>query len=92
MLALASYSSFGKSSAWAYPVALISGLMANAAWMHLARSVNDSTKLAILGLYWDLMLTGIYLAVPILFFGARFGTIQALGIALIFIGIVLVKI
>jgi len=91
VLALASYSPLGKSSAWAYPLALASGLMANSAWMHLARSVNDSTRLAILGLYWDLMLTGIYLAVPVLFFGARFGIIQTLGIVFIFIGIVLVK-
>lgn len=91
ILALTSYSSFGKTSYWGWVIAAIAGAVANLLWLGIARSVPDSSKLTIIGLYWDLMLTGLYVAVPILLFGARFSWSQGLGMILLVAGLTLIK-
>lgn len=91
ILALTSYSSLGKTSQWAWVIAALAGAIANIIWLSIARSVPDSSKLTIIGLYWDLMLTGLYVAVPILLFGARFSWSQGLGMILLVAGLTLIK-
>ena len=89
-LAFLSYSNF-KYSTYGWVVAAVSGAAANIIWFSIARNTSDPTKLAVLGIYWDVMLTSIYLIVALWFFDARFTLSQTIGIILIVIGIILIK-
>ena len=73
---------------WWFPtvvgtLSMINGLI----WGQVAKTELDPTKLAIYGFYWDLMVTAIFLAVPIVFYGAVFTPKQAVGIGLVLVGI-----
>lgn len=92
ILAITSYSDTLKSSGWYYWIGLTAALIANSAWLHLAKQEPSASRLVVLGLYWDVMLLVAYMLVPILFFEARLTAIQGAGLVLILCGIILTKI
>ena len=91
LIAVASYSEPIKAHPLYFALGLGLGLIANFCWLHIARGEPNPSKLVLLGLYWDVMLTLTYMLVPMLFFGARLTLMQGLGVLAIFAGIVLTK-
>lgn len=92
VLALASYSESIKSSMYYYPIGIVAAIVANLCWLSIAKGESDPSKLVITGLYWDVMLTLVYIVVPFVLFGAKVNMWQGLGIAAIIMGIVLTKV
>lgn len=90
-LASASYSNTFKQTAWYYPVGIMAAIIANLIWLWISKLDSNPSSLAIKGLYWDSMLTITYMAVPLLFFGAKLNNYQISGLLLIFLGLVLTK-
>ena len=78
-----------KDKSW-FPIAvgslsLINGIM----WGLISQRVRDATELAVLGFYWDIMITLVFLAVPLIWYGANFSYKQLAGLVLIVIGMIL---
>jgi drug/metabolite transporter (DMT)-like permease len=90
-VAFMSYKNSFKLMWWFMPLGIFLSVLGSTLWMYVAKITIDANKLAILGLYWDSILTLTYIAVPILFFSARFNFNQTLGIVFIIIGILLTK-
>lgn len=91
---LSSYISFYqpiKDSKYFLPVGMGLAIIANLAWLFLTRSMTDTTKILLIGMYWDLMLTLIYLLIPFIFFHVNLSTTQYCGIITIVFGIILTK-
>jgi len=61
------------------------------AWALLAKAVPDSTRLVVVGLYWDTLMQVTYLLIPVMIFGARLTMLQTSGILLIFCGILMAR-
>lgn len=89
--AWASYYAPFKNSAYFYPAFLSTSLLSTWAWAWCARTTLDPSKLVMRGLYWDVLLATVYLAVPFAFFHAKITTNQGIGIAMIFLGLILTK-
>lgn len=92
ILAIVSYSESFKVSTLYFPVGLLVAIIANICWLNIARLESDASKLVMTGLYWDIMLTFVYLAVPFVIFAAKVTIWQSVGIAAIVIGIILTKV
>lgn len=88
----ASYEPTFKAGPHFYWSGIVLSVTTCIAWMYVAKHTESSSKLAMYGLYWDVLLTTTYLAVPVILFHARMSPIQWLGIALIIGGIVLTKV
>lgn len=92
VLAATSYSDSLKSSNYYYLIGIAAAIVANVCWLYIAKQEPNPSKLVMTGLYWDVMLTLVYIAVPLLLFGARLNLWQGLGIVSIFVGIILTKV
>ena len=92
VLALASYSESFKASMFYYPTGVVAAIVANVCWLMIAKGESDPSKLVITGLYWDIMLTLVYIVVPFAMFGAKVNMWQGFGIAAIILGILLTKV
>jgi len=92
LLAYVSYNETIKASNWYYALGLAAALAANLVWLHMARNEPLPARLALLGLYWDVMLTLTYLAVPVALYGARFTAVQWIGVGTVVLGIILTKV
>jgi len=90
-LAFASYSEFLKNHPLYYYLGISLAILANLSWLSIARAESNSSLLMIKGLWWDSMLTIVYLTVPILFFQARFSLVQSIGIGLTVLGLFVIK-
>jgi multidrug transporter EmrE-like cation transporter len=75
-----------------YAIGLLFSFIANASWLTVAAKSPTQNQTTLYGLYWDSMLTGIFLLIPILFFGVRFTGLQSLGVGMVILGIVLTKV
>lgn len=91
-LASISYNSKIKSLSYYYLIGIAFAIVSNFLWLYLAKREVDPSKLVILGLIWDTMLTLTYLVVPFLFYGAVLNKVQLVGLVLTVVGLVLVKI
>lgn len=91
-IASISYSETFKQSSWYYPVGILAAIIANLIWLWISKLESNPSSLVIKGLYWDSMLTAVYMVVPILFFGAKLNNYQIYGLLFIFIGLILTKI
>jgi multidrug transporter EmrE-like cation transporter len=91
-LATASYSKSFQASRWYLPVGIAAAVLANFIWLSIARSEPSASSLVIKGLIWDVILTGTYLLVPILWFGAALTNLQCVGIGFVILGIILTKV
>jgi len=72
-------------------VAILLGIVANASWVFISRTVSKQ-DIPLYSLYFDVQLTLIYLLVPLFFIKFNFNPIQAIGIILILVGIILTHI
>lgn len=80
-----------KETKFFFPAGIAFAIIANFIWLSIARATPEASVLLMRGLYWDVMLTSCYLLVPFVLFGAKVALLQALGIALIILGIILTK-
>jgi len=71
-------------------LAVLFGALANICWALITRSI-DQSLIPIYSLYYDIMLTLIFLVVPFAFIEFTFSASQIIGALLIVIGIVLIK-
>lgn len=92
LMACCSYNETIKSSQWFFPLGIACAVFSNYLWLSIAKADPNSSSLMIKGLIWDVMLMLVYLIIPLLFFNAKFTTIQAVGVGLTLIGLVLTKI
>lgn len=90
--AFTSYHSGIKTSQFYFPLGIGMALVSNFIWFSIAKQDHDSSSLMIKGLTWDAILVSTYLLVPVLFFGARFTTMQIIGIVLTVVGLFITKI
>jgi hypothetical protein len=81
-----------KSSQCFMPIGLVCGLLANYLWLTIARSTSVNGEVLKLGIYWDAMLTMVYVLVPAIVFGARLSGWQMIGSILIGLGVVATKV
>lgn len=70
--------------------AILFGIVANVCWALISRTIDQST-IPIVGLFYDLMLTIIFLIVPFIFIEFNLSTKQIVGAILIILGIALIK-
>lgn len=91
ILAVISYYGPFKSSPLFLPLGLTSALIANLTWLSISRSDLNPSSLIVKGLYWDAMLTSVYMIVPIVFFDAKLSLNQGIGAILIVMGLILTK-
>ena len=75
------YTSF-KDSKWYYILA-ISGLFTQGLWLAIAKLSKDNHDLLFRGIYFDLMITAIYLAIPLLLFDVQLTKGNERGLGLI---------
>jgi drug/metabolite transporter (DMT)-like permease len=91
-IAYTSYSEALKASKYYFLIGLGAALVANLIWLLIARAEPDSSKLMIKGLFWDSMLTIVYIVVPLLLFKANLSMTQSAGLGLIVMGLILTKV
>lgn len=87
-----SYSESFKGSPGYYLAGAAVGVAANLVWFHLAAITKDKGEVLKMGLYWDSMLTLIYMLVPLILFSVKPTTNTLFGIVLITTGIILTKV
>lgn len=80
-----------KLSNYYLPAVLTIAVLSTATWAHLVRT-SDNKSVLIYGFYWDLMITLIYLLVPIVFFSVKLTFNQSLGIGFTLLGLILMKV
>lgn len=80
-----------KASPAYYPIWILITLFSTMAWAVLAKSIPDSSRLLVIGLYWDTLMQLTYLLMPLLIFGARLTLTQSAGAVLIFLGLLLTR-
>lgn len=69
------------------------GAIGNIAWLRVAKTATDDSNILLKGVYWDTMITLIYLAIPLIAFGVKLTSVsQILGAFLIIAGLLLIKI
>ena len=80
----------GLTAAYQYPMAMILGVGTSICWTAINRSILKQ-DVVIYGMYYDSMLTLIYLIVPFLYINNTLTIRQMLGILLMVLGIFLTK-
>jgi len=80
-----------KDKAWVYPVGVFCAVIANLIWIYISKITADSSRVIIYGTIWDVIITASTIAVPILMFGTRLSNYAWLGLALIIIGLFILK-
>lgn len=71
---------------WILPVA-----MGTIGWALVTKGEPNSSKLLVLGMYWDTLMQVTYLLIPVVIFSARLTLFQTAGIGLIFAGLFMIR-
>jgi drug/metabolite transporter (DMT)-like permease len=71
-------------------LAILVGIGANVTWVMISRNVNK-IDIPIYGLYYDIMLTSIFILVPFIFIPFTLTRVQILGIVLVLLGLIFIK-
>ncbi len=90
-IAYVSYSDWIKASNWYFPLGITGAILANLIWLWISKVEPNSSKLLIKGLYWDSMLTAIYILMPLVIFNASLNFKQSIGLVLVIAGLIMVK-
>ena len=64
-------------------ISFIAGLM----WGFITQDMDDDTRQTVVGVYWDVMITSIYVLIPVLFYGASLTPRQIMGVLLVILGV-----
>jgi uncharacterized membrane protein len=94
LAASASYSQTLKSNTLLFYIFGVSCSTVSALiWFWIAQSETNSGLLTLKGLYWDLIQTAAYLAVPFLLYSAHknLSMYQMIGVGFIFLGLIFTK-
>lgn len=86
---------FNKShhDKWYYiPCGLLITLIINSIWYSSAKHFSDERKIYIFSLYWDFIVCSIYLFFPLIIMNTKLDKWCYVGIALMFLGILIIKI
>lgn len=95
LLAYTSYSaSIKANTALYFTIALLGSLTTSMIWFWIARVEQNSGALLLKGVYWDAMIVGAYIGVPMLIFQAHktLSTGQLVGVLLMAVGLLLTKV
>lgn len=91
ILAYVDYHEGIKASKWFYPLGFALTGVTTYAWLAMCKATPDPSLLTLRYVYWDAMLTIIYLGLPLAMFGTRFTSMQWAGIALMTAGTILTR-
>ena len=86
-----SYSDPIKASTFYYPLGIFLSVIANAAWLTIAKIVPNRDDILIYGAFWDTIILGAFTLVPLLFFDVRLTQKDTIGFCLIILGILVIK-
>jgi drug/metabolite transporter (DMT)-like permease len=95
LAAAVSYSTALKeNSSLFFATGLLCTTISASLWFWIAHNESNSGSLVLKGLYWDLMQTAAYLIIPFIVHAAHknLNIYQMIGIALVFLGLIFVKI
>jgi multidrug transporter EmrE-like cation transporter len=81
-----------KDSNYVLPLGLICVLLANTIWIYLSKSTQDPSKLLQYGIYWDVLITGLTILLPVLVFSAKLSPVQIVGLVMVVAGLVTIKV
>jgi uncharacterized membrane protein len=87
-IALSSYKPAHDTS-WYVPVGLCIAVLANMCWLFLTRTLKNANEVLLAAIWWDAMVVGVSIAIPILIFGAQPTKWQIIGIVLVITGIMI---
>lgn len=90
--AFLSNSNYLKATPYYYYLAIGAGAVANYIWFSIAKSINQSGQIIILGLFWDLMIVAAFILVPVLFFDINLRLTQIIGCGIMILGFILTKV
>lgn len=80
-----------KDSSLYFPLGIVMSLIANIGWLTIAKIVSNKDEILIYGAFWDSMIMIAFLAVPLAWFGVRLEMRESIGLALIVVGMLLLK-
>ena len=86
-----SYSSTAKAAAWYFPAGVLLSVIANTAWLYVARNTAKPEDILFRGLIWDSIITLCFVIAPIFFFQMQLTRMQILGASLILVGLFVAK-
>ena len=86
-----SYSDTIKQSFWYYPLGLTLSVIANYAWLTIAKITPNKDDILLYGSIWDSIILGTFIIIPFMFFDLKLGYKDAIGFSLIILGILIVK-
>jgi uncharacterized membrane protein len=86
-----SYNDEQRRSPWFYPVYLSVSVACSLIWIVSAKCLDNKRHILVYSVFWDSLLMVAYYLLPLLFFGVKVNTGMLVGIALVLIGIMLVK-
>lgn len=88
-----SYVNFNNFPSIPFIIAGLAGALGNVCWMYIAQTSITHKEILVKGLMWDIMITSIYLFIPLLLLDIQgLSLYNRIGIGLVFLGIILVKI
>jgi len=73
-----------------YCLSIIAGGLSGWAWAYMAMAMQKN-QMFVANLWWDFMVTMIFISLPILFYGVRLDLQTSIGTALAVIGLLLIK-
>lgn len=77
---------------WNYVIGMSAVALSVALWLNLSNNTHDKETLLMYGVYWDIMIAGAFIGLPVILFGIKLSHLTLFGISLIFVGIVLANI
>ena len=83
------YTSFKHSKC--YYLLAVSGIITQGLWLTIAKLSKSNNDLLIRGIYFDAMITTVYIVIPIMFFNVSLTKMNICGIALIILGLFVSK-
>lgn len=89
--ASASYHEGFKASSWFIPFGVFTSGLANFVWYMVLKKTQGPQNIYLMGVIWDVVITVVYLLIPIAFFNLTFSPKQAVGIVLALTGIYMIK-
>lgn len=76
---------------WYLPISSFFGSVLVLIWYLVIRHIGDKDRIYFYSLCWDGVLVGVYYFLPILLFGVRLERMGIVGLALILVGLVMIK-
>ncbi len=86
-----SYNDAFRQSNYYLPSTILIGLLCSIIWNCMVKYLNDKNKIYFYSLVWDVCSIFIYYAFPLIFLNVKIHKFGIVGVALIIIGLVIVK-